>query len=185
MRRVSSSVAAAPSLANLVDTDGLTGGLELIGVLQQVGSWKGDVRYDDVKAGVAVNGARSRAPVVNGISRTAGGAREVLVEKYEQQLELEQRSLYDALEKYQVQVKSAKQRDMIAAMPRAKKLLVGWFGPLVEEIKAEQERVGEEWTYDLDWAVWSAPSEGEGAGSKVVLVRGGAQKVKHDNGVWG
>lgn len=169
LRHVSASAAAAPSLAKLVgESESLSGGLELIGVLQQVGSWKGDVRYGDVRADVAVNGER-QAPV-NGINGTVGGGREVLAVKYEQQLELEQRSLYDALEKYQMQVKSAKGRDMVAAMPRAKKLLVGWFEPLVAEIKAEQERVGEEWTYDLDWAVWSGPSEGEGAGTKVVVV---------------
>ncbi|GMH34103.1 hypothetical protein BSKO_01937 [Bryopsis sp. KO-2023] len=90
--------------------------------------------------------------------------RKYMERQYEKQVELEQRSLYDALEKYKKEVKSAKSRDMVAALPRAKRLLLRWFEPLVAAIKNEQQRVGEEWTYDLDWAFWRSPPERAGGG---------------------
>lgn len=64
-----------------------------------------------------------------------------LQENWQRQLTLETRAVDAALAKYRREAKSMVQRGAGAALPAARRLLVSWFHPLTEAIRAEQYRI--------------------------------------------
>lgn len=182
-RRCSASSSWAEEAATVQTGQGFPG-VELIQVLHQAHDLVKKSTLDADNGGVngadldefgklgalsGVNGNAAASTAKGIVAKRASEPEQAnFPELYERQLELEQRSLYDALEKYKSEVNSAKTRDMVAALPRARRLLMKWFEPLVVEIRAEQQRVGDGWTFDLDWAlVSSTPPGGQGGGLKV------------------
>lgn len=76
-----------------------------------------------------------------------------LQKNWQRQLILETRAIDAAKARYRREAESAIKRDAGATLPAARKLLVGWFRPLEEAIRAEQYRVAKG-TSGLDRTVY-------------------------------
>lgn len=61
--------------------------------------------------------------------------------KRKKQLEIEMKSIYEAIEDYKKDVKSARNREAISSLPKARRLLLNWLPVLKNEIEKEQTKV--------------------------------------------
>ncbi|CAD7701230.1 unnamed protein product [Ostreobium quekettii] len=113
---------------------------KLLGVLVRLEDKRPGGADDAIKfnfGGVRIDGALRDARPSAGHADPEEDPTEGLLRR---QRALECRALFDAVEKYKRALSSAREREMLAAMPTARRMLVEWFGPLRDSIREQQQR---------------------------------------------